>query len=226
MNPVRTQLVKMGLGDGIRIVDGIASDGTEFEIELTAGVFAEFDVAVSSFDFFAADFLVGLPVHIRRGALSGRVRLYHQSSHLGDDILGRDDIVLEEQGGYDFEAVEVSAGWLYSGFYPYLGAEYRFRRTPEPQDASVFHLGVVATRPSSISRTVGLIGGVHATFSENGAGTTGFSGRAGLEWLRKGRDGVNRPLRILVEGRHGNAGAGRFFRLERTSFGVVLEIGR
>lgn len=225
--PVETQLVKMGLGDQVRIFRGRTEGGTTFEVALRAGVFAEFDLAVSSFDFFVADFLVGFPVTVRHGKFSGRFRLYHQSSHLGDDILGRDDIVLEELGGFDFEALEVFTGFDAGPVYPYAGAEYRFRRTPGFQDASVFHLGVSARPPMGRASLV-FVGGAHATFSGNGSGTPGLSARAGVEWRRARARGAEpaRSIRLLLEGRRGAAGAGRFFQLERSTFGVVVEIGR
>ncbi|NNM35194.1 MAG: DUF1207 domain-containing protein, partial [Gemmatimonadetes bacterium] len=119
--PVSTQLVRMGLGDGLFLTAG-RTGGVRYHIELAAAVQAEFDLAVSSFDFLVADFIVGIPIRLARGRWSGRVAIYHQSSHLGDDILSRDDVTPGVDGAVDFEAVEAFFGYRFGLLRPYLGA--------------------------------------------------------------------------------------------------------
>jgi len=57
------------------------------QISLFGAVFAQFNLDTPSFDLLNADFLVGLALTYRRGPWSGRLRTYHQSSHLGDKFL-------------------------------------------------------------------------------------------------------------------------------------------
>ncbi len=53
------------------------------------GVF-QFDLSAPSSDLINTDYVVGVPLSWRSGGWSTRVRLYHQSSHLGDEfLLGR-----------------------------------------------------------------------------------------------------------------------------------------
>jgi len=55
--------------------------------EPVRAVFAQFNLDTPSFDLLNADYLVGPELTLRHGRWSGRVRFYHQSSHLGDEFL-------------------------------------------------------------------------------------------------------------------------------------------
>lgn len=221
--PVETQLVRMGLGDALLILGGGTVGGTEYRLELAAGVASEFDMAASSFDFVAADFLVGLPLSVQRGPVDARLRVYHQSSHLGDDVLARDDVVLDSRDAYDFEAIELFLGVRTWRLRPYAGFEYRFRRTPDEQDPSVVHLGADFR---SRGRTR-ILGGVHGWWAENGGDEVGVQARLGLEVSRSGRGRQGGwPLRVFLEGGWGRPDAGRFFRSRRETFGLTVEVAR
>ncbi|MDH3223131.1 MAG: DUF1207 domain-containing protein [Gemmatimonadota bacterium] len=220
--PFSSQLVRMGLGDGLFLVGGRLG-GLSYELELAAGVRGEFDVAVSSFDFLVADFIVGLPLRFRAGDLNGRVRLYHQSSHLGDDILLRDDARLGVDGAVDFEAIEAYLGYELGWMRPYAGAEYRFRRTPSEQDPSVLHAGMDVR--FGLGR-VSLIGGAHGWVVDNGLDPGGVAVRMGVEVHRSRLGWRGRPVRFLLEGSWGTPDAGRFQTLRRGQVGFAIEVGR
>jgi hypothetical protein len=57
------------------------------QVSLFGTVFAQFNLDTHSWDLLNADYLVGPEVTLRRGRWSGRLRFYHQSSHLGDEFL-------------------------------------------------------------------------------------------------------------------------------------------
>lgn len=61
--------------------------GGRYQIGLQGAVFALFNLDSDSLDLINADYLVGFPITWRQDTLSARVRLYHQSSHLGDEFL-------------------------------------------------------------------------------------------------------------------------------------------
>src|SRR5215471_1209911 len=52
------------------------------QLSLAAGAFSQFTLATRSADLVNTDFLLGLPLTFRHGAVSTRLRVYHQSSHL------------------------------------------------------------------------------------------------------------------------------------------------
>jgi hypothetical protein len=61
--------------------------GGQYQIGLQGAVFALFNLDSDSFDLINADYLIGFPVTWRQDTWSARVRLFHQSSHLGDEFL-------------------------------------------------------------------------------------------------------------------------------------------
>lgn len=66
-----------------------ASDSPDRGIVLgaQAGVFARFRVEKPSRDYLASDWIVAFPVEWQNGRLSGRARILHRSSHLGDEFI-------------------------------------------------------------------------------------------------------------------------------------------
>jgi hypothetical protein len=61
----------------------------QWETGLQAGVFSDFNLNASSSDLVNTDFIVSLYGSARAGQFSAFGRLYHQSSHLGDEFLLR-----------------------------------------------------------------------------------------------------------------------------------------
>src|SRR5512133_1384990 len=60
----------------------VPGDGVQIGSE--AGVFAQFDLGTRSADLLNADYVGGIPLTFRVASFSGRFRVWHQSSHLGD----------------------------------------------------------------------------------------------------------------------------------------------
>src|SRR3954466_362327 len=58
-----------------------------FQGSLFGAVFAQFHLHTHSRDLLHADYLVGPTLTCRQGRWSGRLRVYHQSSNLGDEFL-------------------------------------------------------------------------------------------------------------------------------------------
>ena len=88
-------------GNGNDIDAGMVGAGGEFglwglrqpsgcdglQVSLFGAVFAQFNLSISSWDLLNADYLVGPVLTYRHGPWTGRLRAYHQSSHLGDQFL-------------------------------------------------------------------------------------------------------------------------------------------
>jgi hypothetical protein len=70
-------------------VYGWQAGESAWQVGLQAGVFSIFDFESDTTALINADYFVGLPLTWRWDALSAQLRLYHQSSHLGDEFLLR-----------------------------------------------------------------------------------------------------------------------------------------
>jgi Protein of unknown function (DUF1207) len=68
-----------------RIAGSRGENGLQFNLE--GALFAQFNLSTPSYDLINADYTIGLPVTYRHGDNSIRFRIYHQSSHLGDELL-------------------------------------------------------------------------------------------------------------------------------------------
>jgi hypothetical protein len=114
-----------------------AGDG--LQASLSAGLFAQFDLETDSANLVNTDYVVGLPLTWRKGASSLRLRVYHQSSHLGDEFLlaARADRI-----NLSFESIELLASREWERWRGYLGGEYLFDREPSSLDPWGAHGGV------------------------------------------------------------------------------------
>ena len=75
-----------------------------WEVGVQAGVFSVFDLDAESGDLVNADYLVGIPLSARYEDWSAMLRLYHQSSHLGDEFLLR---TKTQRVNLSYEAVDL-----------------------------------------------------------------------------------------------------------------------
>jgi hypothetical protein len=57
------------------------------QLGLSAAVFAQFNLSAEGKDLLNADYDAALPVTVRHGPYSARLRLVHESSHLGDQFV-------------------------------------------------------------------------------------------------------------------------------------------
>ncbi len=64
----------------------LGASAAQWEIGLQAGVFSEFNLDARSSDLINSDFVASIYSSLRIGAGSAFLRVYHQSSHLGDEF--------------------------------------------------------------------------------------------------------------------------------------------
>lgn len=92
-------------GDAFPLVDWRLSQYETVQLGLEGGVFSIFDLDSDSFDLINTDFVIGVPLAYRDGAFAARARLFHQSSHLGDEFLLENPGV--ERVNFSYEALEL-----------------------------------------------------------------------------------------------------------------------
>jgi hypothetical protein len=112
----------IAIGDHIGIARGDSGRGTEWQAGITAGVFALFNLDGTSEDLLNADYVVGPTLAVRRGGVAIRLRLFHQSSHLGDELLVLPQPIEIERIELAYEALEALAAWEREPLRLYGGA--------------------------------------------------------------------------------------------------------
>jgi hypothetical protein len=211
----------VGLGDAFPLVRfGSGTAGNGLQIALVGSIFAQFDLDTQSFDLINADYLIGVPVTFRAGGFSSRLRLYHQSSHLGDEFLLRTELTRENPS---FEAVELVLSHELGPLRAYAGGEYLFNRDPATLDESLAHVGLEA-RAGQL-RGVRFVAAADAKMAEQRDWEPGVSARAGIEFANW-RDESHPPRlwAILLEFYDGPSPYGQFFQEQVRWFGIGLNL--
>ncbi len=195
-----------------------AGDGLQFNI--AGGLFAQFNLDSPSFDLINADYTVGFPVTYRQAPWSARLRLYHQSSHLGDEFLLRTQ---PERVNLSYESLELLVSREGRRWRVYGGGEVLVHRDPEDLDRLMGHWGLEyhgATRFLGLGR---LTAGVDVKNYEEHDWAMDTSIKAGLEFGQ--REPGRRHLRILAEVYKGFAPHGQFYTERITYFGLGVAFG-
>ncbi len=227
-----SNLASIGIGDmyGLGRWAGAAL-GDGVQLSLSAAVFAQFDIGSPSYDLLNADYIIGIPLTMRRGRGSMRLRLYHQSSHLGDEYLLREPPARRDRENLSFEALEATLSLDAGVFRFYGGAERLFNREPVDLAATIVH-GGAEYRPRSLIIPFGSLGGFRflaaadLKTSDEHDWKPSVSARAGLEY--DGKRGTQPPGRrwgLFAEFYEGPSPYGQFFR-ERVQFtGLGIHFG-
>jgi hypothetical protein len=191
---------------------------TWWEVGIQAGVFAVFDLDAESKDLVNADYLVGVPLSLRYGDWSAMLRLFHQSSHLGDEFLLR---TKTERVNLSYESVDLKVSYeLGDVLRVYAGGGYLFDQEPSRLHPWSIQYGaeLISPWPSRDARWRP-IAAADLQHREENDWSMDFSLRAGIQL-----DGVlaSRNLQILIEYFKGRSPNGQFYKekIEYLGLGV------
>jgi hypothetical protein len=216
-----TDVGSIGIGDSFGVFRWAGpTPGDGFQIGISAGVFAQFDLATSSFDLLNADYVVGVPISFRRGATTARVRLYHQSSHLGDEFLLR---AQPERINLAFESLELILSRAVGQLRLYGGGEFLFNREPDDLEEWLAHLGAEARTLRAGGTSLLLAMDVKSSEEQNWKPSMSLRGGVEAGW---GRDPAHPPRRwsLLLEFYDGPSPYGQFYREKVRFYGVGLHV--
>jgi hypothetical protein len=215
-----TDMASVGIADEFPLARwGGPGPGEGFQVGVAGAIFAQFDLRSASFDLINADYLVGFPITFRRSGFTARLRPYHQSSHLGDEFVLRDDGV--ERQNLSFESIEGLLSGEIGPVRVYGGGEFLFRREPETLEELVAH-GGVELRMGPV-RGPHVLAAVDLKSTEQQDWDPAISARGGFEiffWRDQGHP--PRRFGILAEYYTGPSPYGQFFTSEIEFLGVGL----
>jgi hypothetical protein len=213
----------VGLGDSFGLVRwGGPSPGEGVQLDVVGSIFAQFDLDSASNDLINADYIIGVPLTIRRSGFSVRLRVYHQSSHLGDEYLLRSSDIQREN--LSFESVELLASQELGPLRLYGGGERIFRRDPDTVEPKLLHAG--AEIRSGRAGPLQVVSGVDLKTTEQHDWSQAVSGRIGFEIARTAAGG--HPVRlvtIMLELYKGPSPYGQFFQEDISYVGAGIHFG-
>ncbi len=191
-------------------------DGYNWQVGIFAGVLSQFNLDAPSKDLVNTDYLIGFPLTFRRKSYSGRLRVFHQSSHLGDESILRG--TLPARVDVDYEAVDLLLANDMADWRVYAGGEYIFRRTTIDLDRSSLLTGVDYRSSTDLVWRARLVGGVHARWLQQRDWKAGTSVKIGLEFGQP--EPLRRGSRLMLEAYKGYAPFGQFYVYDISYYGL------
>lgn len=220
--------VFVGFGEYFGVYGWREQEGCDgMQVSVSGAVFSQFNLDAASNDLINSDFVIGVPFTMRRGLLSARLHVFHQSSHVGDEFLlnnpGFDRVNLS------FEALEGLASFDHRGLRLYGGGFYLIHREPA-LDRGKLQWGVEARAAPFPSPLLGDIAGGLFVYPVFGADFQAFE-QFGFNVATSLQGGVElkrlegkRRLRLLLNYYRGRNPYGQFFNQKIESFGIGVSL--
>jgi hypothetical protein len=204
-------------GETFPLVRWPGASGGGIEVGIQGGVFSIFDLDAPSADLINSDFLGGIFASYRTGDVSATLRVYHQSSHLGDEFLLRNRA---ERVNLSYEAVEALLSYDARGVLRvYGGGGVLVHVEPEDIHPLSAQVGAELWSPEAfLGDLVRPLAALDVQAREESGWKPDYSARVGVELaspaLRRMR------LQLLLEYYDGRSPNGQFFAREIDSLGV------
>ena len=206
-------------GESLGIYRSRAPFGGEWQVGIQAAVFAIFDLDAESKDLINADYWVGFPLSYRAGPFSALLRIFHQSSHLGDEFLLRDRV---DRVNLSYEAADLKLSLApFSWVRLYGGGGYLLSTDPDDLEPWSTQAGLELTSPRTFAR--GLlrpVGAVDAQFWEETDWNTDLSLRAGLQLESEATS--DHMVQLLLDYYNGHSPNGQFYERNIEFLGLGL----
>lgn len=184
----------------------------QWETGLQAGVFSDFNLDASSSDLVNTDFIASVYSSMRAGQFSAFGRIYHQSSHLGDEFLLRKVNTKFERVNLSYEGADLKLSYeLPFGVRIYGGGGGLFHKEPSSLKIWSAQYGIEFRSPWRIdfASMRPIIAADFKNFDEN-HWSTDVSARAGVEF--ENSKVLGRKLQILAEYYNGFTPSGQFYK--------------
>jgi hypothetical protein len=205
------QVAAIGIGATVPFWRNDPDHADLWQLGLEAAVFSEFDLDQDA-NLLNSDYTVGFPLQWKHDEASARFRIYHQSSHLGDETLVAN---MQDRFDLSFESAELLLSYEKFGLRVYGGGEYLFRRTPTDLDPGLFHWGAEARTPRKLFDLFRLEGGFDVKHYQEFDYNPDQSAKAGLVF-----GDVTNQIGVMAEYFNGHAPHGQFLLQELDFFGI------
>ncbi len=206
-------IASVSFGETIPIYRGNFGLSTaQWETGLQAGVFSDFNLGSSSSDLVNTDFIASLYSSVRAGQFSAFGRIYHQSSHLGDEFLLRNTNSKFERVNLSYEGADLKLSYEFPyGVRIYGGGGGLFHKEPSALKIWSAQYGIEFRSPWRLdfASLRPIIAADIKHFDENNW-STDISARAGVEF--ENLQVLGRKLQILAEYYNGFSPSGQFYK--------------
>jgi hypothetical protein len=203
------------MGETLPLYRWSSSTANQWETGIQGLVAANFDRDHSE-DLLSEDYLLGLYLGWRRGALSGIARLYHTSAHIGDELALRGTV---RRVNLSYETLDARLAWdLSPELRLYGGAGYLVRRDPRSLDPWWMQLGLEFRSSWRAWQVLRPVAAVDLQSRQQNDWHPALSLRTGAQF-----DSVTvlgRSLQFLLEYYNGDSRDGQFYTRDVEYFGL------
>jgi hypothetical protein len=190
------------------------------EVGIQAGVFTIFDLDTKSSDLVNADYFVAVPLSLKKENFSALARIFHQSSHLGDEFLLSEHT--QKRINLSYEGFDTILSYsLPLGFRIYGGGGYLFDCDPSDLKPWITQAGLEFRNPRAwLGGSLRPVAAVDIQNREENDWNTDVSARAGVQF--ENPDFLSRRLQILIEYYNGRSPNGQFYIRDVEFLGIGL----
>jgi hypothetical protein len=208
-------------GETIALYRDRGPRGALWEIGFQAGVFSIFDLGAPSSDLVNTDFFAGLQASYRMNDVSTFFRIFHQSSHLGDEFLLRNRI---DRINLSFEGADLKLSYRpFDWLRLYGGAAYLFNRDPSDLKPWATQAGIELQTPWRFwADSTRLVTALDLQNRQENKWSTEISLGGGLQFERP--QNFMRKIRLLLAYYKGHSPYGQFFDRKIEYFGPALHL--
>lgn len=189
----------------------------QWEVGLQAAVFSDFNLDASSSDLINSDFIASIYSSMRTGQFSAFARIFHQSSHLGDEFLLRTQL---ERINLSYEGADLRLSYeLPYGIRVYGGGGGIFHKEPSTIKPWSIQYGVEFRSPWRIDfAAMRPILAIDFKNHEQNDWNADLSARAGFQF--DNHQVFSRNLQFLIEYFNGNSPTGQFYKEKAEYLGI------
>ncbi len=210
-------IASVSLGETIPFYRSYFGKSTaQWEAGIQAGVFSDFNLDAASSDLVNTHFIASAYSSMRAGQFSAFGRLYHQSSHLGDEFLLRKINTKFERVNLSYEGVDLKLSYEFPhGVRLYGGGGGLFHKEPTALKVWSAQYGVEFRSPwSVIFPSMWPIVAADIKHYDENNWSADVSARAGVEFNDKNKSlqVLGRKLQILAEYYNGYSPSGQFYK--------------
>lgn len=190
-------------------------DRGTWDLRLVSGIHSQFNIDKSSNDLLNTDFLVGFPLSYRDGEWAARLRVMHQSSHLGDEFILSGNA--PNRVNLSFEFAELLLAYHFGEFRIYAGGSHAFHRQPESLKPNVRKGGI-----EYIDEDSPWLMAVHVTQHQETDWKTEFNAQAGVR-VEPVLPGTTQ-MDIYLQAFDGPFPYGQFYTQEAEYYGISFKL--
>lgn len=212
----------VSFGESLALVRSRQYEWGEWEFGLHANMDAIFDMAEKSFDLSNEDYVFGLTWSVLTRGVTTQLRVYHLSSHLGDEYLIANNAF--ERNHVSLEAIDLLVSyepfeWL--RIYGGIGALINPNPSFDPMTTE-FGVEVVSTMSFASGRLTP-IAGMDIQINQQNDWIPDVAMIAGLRLAQPGND--VRRIEFVARYYNGRSPEGQFFREKIESLGLGFRLG-